>query len=216
MGHGSRRLQRERRRVGLFSARSRALASISLGGRRHRGHSATATSTSVSRLALWNEKDPILKERLFGLTNREGNHGEDVKEYYYYLDATPTSSYLQFLYKYPHAAFPYDKLREENAKRTRHAAGIRADRYRSVQRESLFRHFRGVRESHVRRHCGAHHRLESRPGTGTAASAPYAMVPQSLGLGRSVRRTPQAKRVEGSKERSYSNSPNSITASAGC
>ncbi len=71
-------------------------------------------------LALWNEKDPILKERLFGLTNREGNHGEDVKEYYYYLDATPTSSYLKYLYKYPHAAYPYTQLRSENAKRTRH------------------------------------------------------------------------------------------------
>jgi hypothetical protein len=70
-------------------------------------------------LALWNEKDAILKERLFGLTNREGNHGEDVKEYYYYLDATPTSSYLKFLYKYPQAAFPYAQLVDENAKRTR-------------------------------------------------------------------------------------------------
>jgi hypothetical protein len=71
-------------------------------------------------LGLWNEKDRILKERLFGLSNREGNHGEDVKEYYYYLDATPTSSYLKFLYKYPHAEFPYDQLREENGRRTRH------------------------------------------------------------------------------------------------
>ncbi|MGH9726463.1 MAG: MGH1-like glycoside hydrolase domain-containing protein, partial [Candidatus Acidiferrales bacterium] len=71
-------------------------------------------------LALWNEKDSILKERLFGLTNREGNHGEDVKEYYFYLDATPTSSYLKFLYKYPQAAFPYEQLVEENKKRTRH------------------------------------------------------------------------------------------------
>ncbi|MGA8366749.1 MAG: MGH1-like glycoside hydrolase domain-containing protein [Candidatus Acidiferrales bacterium] len=70
-------------------------------------------------LALWNEKDPILKERLFGLTNREGNHGEDVKECYYYLDATPTSSYLKYLYKYPQAAFPYDQLVAENGKRTR-------------------------------------------------------------------------------------------------
>ncbi|HEX5426077.1 MAG TPA: hypothetical protein VFW94_21185, partial [Candidatus Acidoferrales bacterium] len=70
-------------------------------------------------LALWNENDAILKERLFGLTNREGNHGEDVKECYYYLDATPTSSYLKYLYKYPHAAYPYDQLRAENAKRTR-------------------------------------------------------------------------------------------------
>ena len=69
--------------------------------------------------ALWNEKDPILKERLFGLTNREGNHGEDVKEYYYYVDATPTSSYLKYLYKYPQAAYPYSQLIAENAKRDR-------------------------------------------------------------------------------------------------
>jgi hypothetical protein len=70
-------------------------------------------------LAMWNEKDRILKERLFGLSNREGNHGEDVKECYFYVDATPTSSYLKYLYKYPQAAFPYDQLREENARRTR-------------------------------------------------------------------------------------------------
>src|SRR3990167_4512195 len=61
-------------------------------------------------LALWNGKDPILKERLFGLTGPEGNHGEDVKELYYYLDATPTASYLKALYKYPQAEFPYDRL----------------------------------------------------------------------------------------------------------
>ncbi len=69
--------------------------------------------------AFWNEKDAILKERMFGLTNREGNHGEDVKEYYFYLDATPTSSYLKYLYKYPQAKFPYEQLVTENAKRTR-------------------------------------------------------------------------------------------------
>jgi len=68
-------------------------------------------------LALWNERDPILKERLFGLTGPQGNHGEDVKECYYYLDATPTSSYLKSLYKYPHAAFPYEQLVAENARR---------------------------------------------------------------------------------------------------
>jgi len=70
-------------------------------------------------LAFWNERDPILKERLFGLTNTQGNHGEDVKEYYFYLDATPTSAYLRYLYKYPQAAFPYDQLIEENARRSR-------------------------------------------------------------------------------------------------
>src|SRR6201982_2197798 len=68
-------------------------------------------------LALWNERDPILKERLFGLTGNQGNHGEDVKEYYFYLDSTPTHSYMKYLYKYPHAEFPYAKLVEENRRR---------------------------------------------------------------------------------------------------
>ena len=70
-------------------------------------------------LALWNGKDPILKERLFGLTNSEGNHGEDVKEYYFYLDSTPTHSYMKYLYKYPQAVFPYADLVETNRRRSR-------------------------------------------------------------------------------------------------
>ena len=70
-------------------------------------------------LALWNGKDPILKERLFGLSNAEGNHGEDVKEYYSYLDSTPTHSYMKWLYKYPQRAFPYDDIVATNARRTR-------------------------------------------------------------------------------------------------
>ncbi len=70
-------------------------------------------------LAMWNGRDPILKERLFGLTNREGNHGEDVKELYFYLDSTPTHSYMKGLYKYPQAAFPYARLVEENRLRGR-------------------------------------------------------------------------------------------------
>ncbi|HEX3435945.1 MAG TPA: glucosidase, partial [Pseudacidobacterium sp.] len=70
-------------------------------------------------IALWNEKDPILKERLFGLTNAEGNHGEDVKEYYFYLDATPTYSYAKWLYKYPQKAYPYVDLIETNRRRSR-------------------------------------------------------------------------------------------------
>jgi len=68
-------------------------------------------------LALWNGKDPILKERLFGLTNSEGNHGEDVKEYYFYLDSTPTHSYMKYLYKYPQSVFPYEDLVETNRRR---------------------------------------------------------------------------------------------------
>ncbi|PSB26680.1 MGH1-like glycoside hydrolase domain-containing protein [Stenomitos frigidus] len=70
-------------------------------------------------LALWNGNDPILKERLFGLNNSEGNHGEDVKEYYFYLDSTPTHSYMKYLYKYPHTEFPYADLLETNRSRSR-------------------------------------------------------------------------------------------------
>src|SRR6187431_938559 len=67
--------------------------------------------------ALWNESDPILKERLFGLTNSEGNHGEDVKEYYFYVDNTPTHSWMRWRYKYPHASFPYNDLTATNRDR---------------------------------------------------------------------------------------------------
>src|SRR5271169_5652771 len=70
-------------------------------------------------LAVWNGKDPILKERMFGLTNSEGNHGEDVKEYYFYLDSTPTHSYMKYLYKYPQRAFPYGDLIQNNRSRNR-------------------------------------------------------------------------------------------------
>ncbi len=71
-------------------------------------------------VALWNGKDPILKERLFGLTGNQGNHGEDVKELYYYIESTPTHSYMKGLYKYPQAAFPYSQIVQESAKRNRH------------------------------------------------------------------------------------------------
>src|SRR5215472_9308265 len=70
-------------------------------------------------LTLWNGKDPILKERLFGLTNHEGNHGEDVKEYYFYLDSTPTHSYMKYLYKYPQTEYPYRDLVDTNRRRSR-------------------------------------------------------------------------------------------------
>src|SRR5438128_1179760 len=71
-------------------------------------------------LALWNDKDAILKERLFGLTNAQGNHGEDVKELYYYLDNTPTHTYMKMLYKYPHNTYPYGWLIDENKRRGKH------------------------------------------------------------------------------------------------
>ncbi len=72
-------------------------------------------------MAFWNERDPILKERMFGLTGEEGNHGEDVKEYFFYLDSTPTHSYMRYLYKYPQQEYPYALLVEENRRRGREA-----------------------------------------------------------------------------------------------
>jgi hypothetical protein len=95
-----------------------------------------AEQTLCLSLALWNERDPILKERLFGLTNGEGNHGEDVKELYYYLDATPTHSYMKMLYKYTQAAFPYADLVAENRRR-----GIGAPEYELLD-TGLFEHDR--------------------------------------------------------------------------
>jgi hypothetical protein len=70
-------------------------------------------------LCVWNGEDPILKERLFGVTGHQGNHGEDVKELYYYLDSTPTHSYMKFLYKYPQRRYPYEELVSENTRRDR-------------------------------------------------------------------------------------------------
>ena len=80
-------------------------------------------------LALWNEHDPILKERLFGLTNSEANHGEDVKEYYFYIDSTPTHSYMKYLYKYPQREFPYRDLIETNRRTIAGGVRVRTARY---------------------------------------------------------------------------------------
>ena len=98
--------------------RSRPLPGLSLGRGRPRRDLRRQAGLCFA-LALWNGKDPILKERLFGLTNSEANHGEDVKEYYFYLDSTPTHSYMKYLYKYPQAAYPYADLVETNRRRTR-------------------------------------------------------------------------------------------------
>ena len=118
MGHCPRRLQRRWQRVGLFHPRPCTIACLSLGRRWIAGLSDDKQRLCFA-LALWNGKDPILKERLFGLTNSEGNHGEDVKEYYFYLDTTPTHSYIKYLYKYPQNAFPYDDLVQTNRQRGR-------------------------------------------------------------------------------------------------
>jgi len=104
--------------VGLLYSRSGALEGIP------RGEDGLAGISDDNQhlcfgLGLWNGRDPILKERLFGLTNSEGNHGEDVKEYYFSLDSTPTHSYMRYLYKYPQAEFPYRDLVETNQRRSR-------------------------------------------------------------------------------------------------
>ena len=88
-------------------------------------------------VALWNGRDPILKERLFGLTGNEGNHGEDVKECYYYLDSTPTHSYMKYLYKYPQAEFPYARLVSENHSRGKHEREFELRRGRFRRRPLL-------------------------------------------------------------------------------
>ncbi len=131
-------------------------------------------------LALWNGKDPILKERLFGLTNSEGNHGEDVKEYYFYLDSTPTHSYMKQLYKYPQAAFPYGDLLETEPPAHPGRLRVRIARHRCLQRRQVLRRVRRVRQER----CGRHPREDhgGQPGTGgcRAASAAHALVPERL------------------------------------
>jgi len=104
-------------------------------------------------LALWNGKDPILKERMFGLTNSEGNHGEDVKEYYFYLDSTPTHSYMKFLYKYPQTEYPYRDLIETNRHR-----GRLGQEYEL----SLLRCVRGIRQDQTHRYFDRNHGVQSR------------------------------------------------------
>ena len=117
VGHRARGLQRRRRGLGPFLARPGRSRAYRWGEDGLAGICDDRERLCLA-LALWNGKDPFLKERLFGLTNGEGNHGEDVKELYYYLDATPTHSYLKMLYKYPQRAFP-TRLVEENGRRGR-------------------------------------------------------------------------------------------------
>ena len=131
-------------------------------------------------LALWNGRDPILKERLFGLTNSEGNHGEDVKEYYFYLDSTPTHSYMKYLYKYPQAAYPYADLARDEPPAQSGRNGVRAARYRRLQRGPLLRRLRRVCQGRSGRHPGADHGSQPGTGGGRTASVADAVVPQRL------------------------------------
>ena len=134
-------------------------------------------------LAFWNGRDPILKERLFGLTGNQGNHGEDVKECYYYLDSTPTHSYMKCLYKYPQAEFPYARLLEAKP-----AARAQDPEFELIDtgvfdRGPLLRRLRRVRQGGRQRHPDPHHGDQPRAGCRAAAPAADPVVPQYLDLG---------------------------------
>ena len=131
-------------------------------------------------LALWNGKDPILKERLFGLTNSEGNHGEDVKEYYFYLDSTPTHSYMKYLYKYPQAAFPYADLVETNRRRNRDEMEYELLDTGVFNDDRYFDVFVEYAKGDAGRHPGADHGGQPGTGGGRAASPADALVPERL------------------------------------
>ena len=154
-------------------------------------------------LALWNEHDPILKERAFGLTNSEGNHGEDVKEYYFYVDSTPTHSYMKYLYKYPQREFPYgDLLRNERAPV---AAGIRvrADRHGRLRRQPVLRRLSRVRQGRPGRHPDPGHRPQPRARSRPAPAAPDALVPEHLVVEKQGQPKPSLREAEGAIRASH-------------
>jgi hypothetical protein len=128
-------------------------------------------------IALWNARDPILKERLFGLTNSESNHGEDVKEYYFYLDSTPTHSYMKYLYKYPLQEFPYRDLVETNRRRSRDEFEYELLDTGVFDTDRYFDVF--VEYAKADPAC-PHHSSQPRPRASRASSASDTVVPQYL------------------------------------
>ena len=184
VGHGARGLQRLAAMRGTTSPTTRPARAPIAGARTGSAGISDDQQRLCFALALWNGKDPILKERLFGLTNSEGNHGEDVKEYYFYLDSTPTHSYMKYLYKYPQAAYPYDDLVETNRAPEPAGARVRAARHRRVRRRSLLRRVRRVRQGVAGGHPDPDHGPQPRPGAGDAARAADALVPQHVVVGR--------------------------------
>ena len=117
------------------------------------GESATTSNGCAWPWRLWNERDPILKERLFGLTNSEANHGEDVKEYYFYLDSTPTHSYMKYLYKYPQREYPYRDLIETNRSRSREEFEYELLDTGIFNDDRYFRRLCRVRQGRARKTC---------------------------------------------------------------
>jgi hypothetical protein len=117
-------------------------------------------------LALWNERDPIVKERLLGLTNKEGNHGEDVKEYYFYIDSTPTHSYMKYLYNYPQREFPYLDLVATNRRRSREELEYELLDTGVLDDARYFDVFVEYTKESPGRHRHPHHRSQPRTGGG--------------------------------------------------
>jgi hypothetical protein len=133
---------------------------------------------------LWNERDPILKERLYGLTNSEGNHGEEVKEYYFYVDSTPTHSYMKYLYKYPQGKFPYGVCSRQREAITR-GVRVRTYRHRRLRRRpatfDVFMEYAKEGPEDVLIRITVHN---SWAGSGPALDPADALVPQHLVVGR--------------------------------
>ena len=143
---------------GTTSPTTRPARAPTAGARTAWPASPTTTSGSASRWRCGTARDPILKERLFGLTNSEGNHGEDVKEYYFYLDSTPTHSYMKYLYKYPQAAYPYDDLVATNRSRGRNELEYELLDTGVFDDDRYFDVVRRVRQGVARRRPGPDHR----------------------------------------------------------
>ena len=149
-------------------------------------------------LALWNGEDPILKERIFGLTGDEGNHGEDAKEYWWYLDSTPTHSWMSWRYHYPQREFPYDELVAVNRAARPGRARVRAGRHRDLRRGPVLGGHRRLRQGRPRPTCASGSRSHNRgPGGGDPARAAHAVVPQHLGVG-AARPRPTCPTLDGS------------------
>ena len=162
-------------------------------------------------LALWNGRDPILKERAFGLTGPQGNHGEDVKEYWWYLDAMPSHAWNRWRYHYPQAAFPYQDLIDVNARRNRLPARVRAARHRRVRRRPVLDHRGALRQGRPGRPADGDPGHQRRAGGRHAPRAAHRLVPQHLVLGcrraqarpvrpRRRRRSPSSTRSLGTME----------------
>ncbi len=142
---------------------------------------------------MWNERDPILKERLFGLTNSEGNHGEDVKEYYFYLDSTPTHSYMKYLYKYPQREFPYRDSVETNRRRSREEFEYELLDTGVFDDDRYFDVFVEYAKAGPEDILDPDHGAQPRAGSGPASSAADAVVPQHLVVGRRTSRKPSLR-----------------------